>query len=193
MKKSYTMKNLVIFDIDDTLVHSSAQVYVIKDSAIIKKLTTAEFTNYKLEPEETFDFREFSCSKQFYETAKPINSTVETIKHDIALNNKVVMVTARADFNDRELFLDTFRSLGINMDMVHVYRAGNIRSGTIEEKKKSIIRNLLAADAYTKAVMYDDSEKNLNSFMDLVEEFPSVKFYAIHVDEAGETFEKSRS
>jgi hypothetical protein len=34
------------------------------------------------------------------------------------------MVTARADFNDRELFLDTFRKWGIDMSRVHVYRDG---------------------------------------------------------------------
>jgi hypothetical protein len=187
------MKNLIIFDIDDTLVRSSANVYVVRNNTVVKKLTTGEFTKYKLAEDEIFDFREFSCSKQFYESAKPIDSTVETLKHDIAVNNKVVMVTARADFNDREMFLDTFRSIGINMDQVHVYRAGNIRNGSIESKKRAIVHQLLAAEQYAKAVMYDDCQKNLNAFMDLAEEFPDVKFFAIQVDEKGEHCEKYRS
>lgn len=187
------MKNLIIFDIDDTLVRSSANVYVMRNNAVVKKLTTGEFTKYKLAEDEIFDFREFSCSKQFYESAKPIHSTVDTLKHDLAINNKVVMVTARADFNDRELFLDTFRSIGIDMDLVHVYRAGNITNGSIESKKRDIVHHLLSADKYAKAVMYDDCQKNLNAFMDLAEEFSDVKFFAIQVDEKGDLCEKYRS
>ena len=71
------------------------------------------------------------------------------------------MVTARADFNDRELFLDTFRKYGVDMSKVHVYRAGNMKiKAQTEEKKKIIIRNLLNQGHYTKAIMYDDAIPN---------------------------------
>jgi hypothetical protein len=104
------------------------------------------------------------------------------------------MVTARADFDDRELFLDTFRKYGVNMNRVHVYRAGNM-TGKIqtEEKKKIIIRKLLDQGRYTKAIMYDDAEPNLQSFVELKKEYPQTKFYAWHVSLEGEASEYHRT
>jgi hypothetical protein len=104
------------------------------------------------------------------------------------------MVTARADFDDRELFLDTFRKYGVDMNKVHVYRAGNM-TGKIqtEEKKKIIIRKLLDQGQYTKAIMYDDAVPNLESFVELKDEYPRTKFYAWHVSLEGEAGEYHRT
>jgi hypothetical protein len=116
------------------------------------------------------------------------------LKHDIATGNKVVMVTARADFDDRELFLDTFRKYGVNMSKVHVYRAGNMTQKVqTEEKKKIIIRDLLNKGNYTKAIMYDDAVPNLESFVELKNEYPHTKFYAWHVSLDGEASEYHRT
>jgi hypothetical protein len=116
------------------------------------------------------------------------------LKQDIATGNKVVMVTARADFDDRELFLDTFRKYGVDMGKVHVYRAGNMTQKVqTEEKKKIIIRDLLNKGRYTKAIMYDDAEPNLQSFVELKQEYPQTKFYAWHVSLEGEASEYHRT
>jgi len=116
------------------------------------------------------------------------------LKHDISTGNKVVMVTARADFDDRELFLDTFRKYGVNMAKVHVYRAGNMQGKMqTEEKKKIIIRELLNNGNYTKAIMYDDAVPNLESFVELKDEYPHTKFYAWHVSLEGEASEYHRT
>jgi hypothetical protein len=116
------------------------------------------------------------------------------LKHDIATGNKVVMVTARADFDDRELFLDTFRKYGVDMTKVHVYRAGNMQGKMqTEEKKKIIIRELLNKGNYTKAIMYDDAVPNLESFVELKDEYPHTKFYAWHVSLEGEANEYHRT
>jgi hypothetical protein len=102
--------------------------------------------------------------------------------------------TARADFNDRELFLDTFRKYGVDMSKVHVYRAGNMTIKVqTEEKKKIIIRDLLNKAHYTKAIMYDDAVPNLESFVELKKEYPQTKFYAWHVSLEGEASEYHRT
>jgi Mg2+/Co2+ transporter CorB len=115
------------------------------------------------------------------------------LKRDIDTGNKVIMVTARADFNDREIFLDTFRRFGIDMSKVHVYRAGNIQGLSTEFKKKAIIRKVLDSDNYTKAIMYDDAIPNLESFLSLQETHPNVRFYAWYVNPKGEAQEFGRS
>ncbi len=185
---------LVIFDIDDTLVHTQTKVHVIKDGKVIKSLNSHDFTHYKLQPGESFDFGDFANAKEFFINAKPIIPMMNQLKRDIATGNKVVMVTARSDFNDRELFLDTFRKYGIDMDKVHVYRAGNM-VGKIptEERKKIIIKNLLDKNNYTKTIMYDDAIPNLHAFMSLKKEYPKTRFYAWHVSLDGKASEYSRT
>jgi hypothetical protein len=188
-------RKLVIFDIDDTLVHTQTTVQVInKDGQATKELNSHEFTHYKLQPGEKFDFENFRNAHDFFHNSKPIIPMMNQLKQDIATGNQVVMVTARADFDDRELFLDTFRKYGVDMSKVHVYRAGNMNNKIqTEEKKKIIIRNLLSKGRYTKAIMYDDAEPNLQSFVELKAEYPKTKFYAWHVSLEGEANEYDRT
>jgi FMN phosphatase YigB (HAD superfamily) len=183
---------LVIFDIDDTLVHTQTEVHVVKDGKVVNSLNSHEFTHYKLQPGESFDFENFRNAREFFEKSKPIIPMMNQLKRDIARGNKVVMVTARADFDDKELFLDTFRKYGIDIDKVHVYRAGNLKSGSTEERKRLIIKKLLDQGDYTKAVMYDDAKPNLELFVSLKKEHPQTKFYAWHVDLEGNASEYMR-
>lgn len=185
---------LVIFDIDDTLVNTDTRVDVVRDGQVVKSLDSHQFTHYKLEPGEQFDFGRFRDAKEFFANARPIPPMIDQLKQDIATGNKVIMVTARADFNDRDLFLDTFRKFGIDMDRVHVYRSGNlnIRAAT-EEKKRIMIRHLLGREHYDKVIMYDDATPNLDAFLSLAQEFPWSRFYAWHVDRKGQATEYHRS
>jgi FMN phosphatase YigB (HAD superfamily) len=193
--QEFQPNKLVIFDIDDTLVHTQTTVQVInQDGQVTKELNSHEFTHYKLQQGEKFDFENFRNAHDFFHNSKPIIPMMNRLKHDIATGNKVVMVTARADFDDRELFLDTFRKYGVDMGKVHVYRAGNMTQKVqTEEKKKIIIRNLLNKGNYTKAIMYDDAEPNLQSFVELKQEYPQTKFYAWHVSLEGEASEYHRT
>jgi len=119
---------------------------------------------------------------------------IQQLKNDIATGNRVIMVTARADFNDRELFLDTFRKWDIDMSKVHVYRAGNIQMKVAtEEKKKIILKHLLGQRHYDKVIMYDDAVPNLDAFLSLAQDYPWSRFYAWHVDRQGGATEYHRS
>ena len=185
-------KKLVVFDIDDTLVNTQTKVHVVKDGKIVNSLNSHDFTHYKLKPGESFDFEDFRNAREFFEKSKPIIPMMNQLKRDIATGNKVVMVTARADFDDKELFLDTFRKYGVDIDKVHVYRAGNSKQGTTEERKKLIIKSLLDKDDYTKAIMYDDAKPNLHTFIELKKDHPRTRFYAWHVNPKGEAAEYMR-
>ena len=185
---------LVIFDIDDTLVNTQTRVHVMHDGQVVRSLNSHDFTHYRLKPGETFDFGDFTDAREFFNNARPIIPMINQLKHDINTGNKVVMVTARSDFDDRELFLDTFRKYGIDVSRVHVYRAGNITDRiATEKKKKLIIRELLRQNYYTKAIMYDDAEPNLHAFVSLKNEYPNTRFYAWHVSPDGEASEYHRT
>ena len=185
---------LVIFDIDDTLVNTDTRVNVVRDGEVTKQLNSHDFTHYKLGPGETFDFGAFRDAREFFTKAKPIPGMIRQLKHDIATGNRVIMLTARSDFNDRDVFLDTFRRFGIDMDRVHVYRAGNLAiKAATEEKKKIILKHLLGKEHFDKLIMYDDSVPNLNAFLSLKQDYPYSKFYAWHVDPNGQASEYHRT
>jgi hypothetical protein len=185
-------RKLVVFDIDDTLVYTQTKVHVVKDDKVVNSLNSHDFTHYKLKPGESFDFGDFSNAKEFFDNSKPNIPMMNQLKRDINTGNKVVMVTARSDFDDKELFLDTFRKFGVDIDRVHVYRAGNNKQGSTEERKKQIIDSLLNKDNYTKAIMYDDAKPNLHTFVELKKDHPKTRFYAWHVSLDGAASEYMR-
>lgn len=192
--QEFANSKLVIFDIDDTLVNTDTKVNVVKNGQVIKQLNSHDFTHYHLQPGEEFDFGAFRDAREFYTQARPIPGMIRQLKQDIATGNKVIMLTARSDFNDREVFLDTFRQYGIDMSKVHVYRAGNLNiKAATEEKKKIILRHLLGKEHYDKVIMYDDSVPNLNAFLSLKQDYPWSKFYAWHVDPSGQADEYHRT
>jgi hypothetical protein len=185
---------LVIFDIDDTLVNTTTKVGVRRNGKLVKKLNSHDFTHYELQPGEEFDFGGFRDAREFYTQARPIPGMIRQLKQDIESGNKVIMLTARSDFNDRDVFLDTFRQYGIDMDRIHVYRAGNlVTKAATEEKKKIILKHLLGKHPYEKVIMYDDSVPNLNAFLSLKQDFPYTEFYAWHVDPNGQAAEYHRT
>ena len=192
--QEFANSKLVIFDIDDTLVNTDTKVNVVRDGKIVKQLNSHDFTHYHLQPGEEFDFGAFRDAREFYTQARPIPGMIRQLKQDIATGNKVIMLTARSDFNDREVFLDTFRQYGIDMSKVHVYRAGNLNiKAATEEKKKIILQHLLGKEHYDKIIMYDDSVPNLNAFLSLKQDYPWSKFYAWHVDPSGQADEYHRT
>jgi putative chitinase len=183
-----TTRGLTIFDIDDTLFHTTAKIKVKKDGKIVRSLTNQEFNNYKLLPGEEFDFGEFSSAEKFNKESKPIKPMIDKLKNILANagNSKVIMLTARADFDNRDLFLNTFAKYGIDMSQVHVHRAGNLPGDAIPAEKKAVwVRRYLDTGKFNRVSLYDDSMSNLRVFNSLRTEYPTVAFQAIFVKSDG--------
>ena len=181
--------SLSIFDIDDTLFHTTTKVYVTKGGKSVGELSPAECTVYKLKPGEEFDFAQFRSAKVFADTAKPIQTVFKTAKKMINRfrahpNKRIIVVTARADLDDKHLFLDTFRKYGFDTGQVHIYRAGNIKAPGAEAKKQ-IIRDQMKGGNYSIVRMFDDAKANLDKFIELHTEFPKVNFEAFLIHEDG--------
>jgi predicted chitinase len=179
---------LTIFDIDDTLFHTTAQIKVIKDGKVVKTLTNQEFNNYQLQPEEEFDFGEFRNAEKFAKESEPIKPMINTLKRilDRASNTKVIMLTARADFDDKDTFLNTFEKYGIDMSRIHVHRAGNLPGDDPPAIKKAVwVRKYLNTGKYNRVNLIDDSMSNLTVFKSLQSEYPQVDFDAYFVKPSG--------
>lgn len=186
--------HLHVMDIDDTLLHTNAQIHV-KDAKgkTVKKLSNQEFNDHKLEKGHHYDFSEFRDSDKFNKESKPIQPMLDTlnrihgkIKNKLSPNSRVIMNTARSDFDHKEPVLAKFKQHGVDMDSIHIHRSGNEAGNDLPAKKKLVaIRKHLDSGKYKHAHMYDDSKTNLNHFLGLQKEYPHIKFHAWHVDENG--------
>lgn len=181
---------LTIWDIDDTLFRTTARVLVKRKNGSTIELTGSEFNSYALKPGEEFDFSQFDDARLFYATSTPIENLWKTAQNTLdnigkRPGSRMVIVTARRDLDDKDLFIDTFRKHGMDMSKVHVYRAGNLSFGSSAANKKVIIRNLLHDGDYTEARLFDDHPDNLRAFLELKHEFPGIVFKAFPVGHSG--------
>lgn len=180
---------LTIFDIDETLFHTKAKVKVVKDGKVVRSLDNQEFNTYKRKAGEEYDFGEFKSAEVFNKTSTPITRMIEKAKAIVKAkknpHSRAIICTARADFDDKKLFLKTFRDHGLPIDSMHVERAGNLGIDSSAEAKKIIFRKYINTKNYTKLRLYDDAMSNLKAFLDLKKEYPSMTFEAWYVNPDG--------
>jgi len=182
--------SLNIFDIDDTLFHTTAQITVKKAGKVVKKLTNAEYNTYRLKAGESFDYSEFKDAAKFYKESRPITRMINKAKEIVnRMNNplsRTIIITARANFDNRDKFLATFRKYGFPIDKVYVERAGNMTDIDLPaEKKAVIISKYLKGGDFKKVRLFDDSMSNLRTFLRLKTQFPTVKFEAYFANPDG--------
>jgi len=174
LNESNRGRSLIIVDIDETVFKTYAMIRVVKDGKEVARLSNQEFNSYKLKPGETFDFSEFTDAKFFYETSKPIIKMIEKLKKMIENNAKVIFLTARADLDNKDIFLSTFKKFGLNPDKFYVERSGNLKRGSVPERKMYIIvKKYLSTGIYRRAYIYDDFLLNCIDFLDLYDKIPS--------------------
>lgn len=183
---------LTIFDIDDTLFKTTANVLVRnRDGEVIASLTSAEYNTYSLKTGETFDFEEFKNAEKFYKESKPIGRMLQRAKLILAASEKyplsrVIIITARTDFDSKSVFLKTFRKYGFDIDKVRVERAGNLGSvGSGASRKAMITRKYLETRSFNKVRIFDDDIANLMAILKLRKEFPFISFSAYLAKEDG--------
>lgn len=180
---------LTIFDIDETLFHTKAKVAVVKDGKVVRMLDNQEFNTYKRKPGEEYDFREFKSAEVFRKTSIPVVKMIEKAKAIVKAkknpHSRAIICTARADFDDKNVFLQTFRDHGLPIDDMYVERAGNLAIDSSAEAKKVVFRKYLNTQNYIKTRLYDDAMSNLKAFLDLQKEYPNVTFEAWFVNHDG--------
>jgi len=175
---------LHVFDIDDTLLHTNAKIHVKDNNGkVVQTLTNQEFNDHHLPKGHSYDFGEFRNAGKFRQESKPIHNMINRVK---TLTKKpghhIIFNTARANFDDKNTFLRTFKDQGIPMDKIHVIRAGNMSmEGPPAEKKAVVIHGYIKKHRYNDVHMYDDSKTNLKAFLGLKHHHPDTNFHAHHV------------
>jgi hypothetical protein len=169
---------ITFIDLDETLFNTFAKIKVVKDGKVIKALTNIEYNAYRAKDGEEFDFSDFRSAQLFYDTSKPIDSMIKRATRIIhrtePKGSRVIILTARADLDDRDLFLSKFRKEGIPIDKAYVERAGN-KKGTfsIPSIKKNIIMSYLSSGLYRRCRIFDDYLATCKKFLTLKKDVPS--------------------
>jgi len=192
------IRTLNVWDIDDTLGRTTAKVHVSKAGKIIKTLEPGEFNSYTLKKGEEYDFGQFRSGKIFRETFKPINNVLDRAR-DIVMNQSEnshsIILTARADFEDHEEFLQSWRDHGFPIDHVYVERSGNLSklkaSSPAHINKGVILKRYLSSGKWDRVRMWDDHQKNLDMLIKVAEMFPEVEAIAYLVKDGRVTRYKS--
>ena len=175
--------SISFIDIDETTFHTYAKVKVIdEDGNVVRVLDNKQFNTDVLKHGEKYDFSEFQDSRVFNKTSEPIEPIVNKIQKiidSIKKNNKlekVIFLTARSDFDNKELFLKTFKSNGIDVEIPNVYieRSGNLTNiKSVAERKRYVILKYLKSGEFTAVRMIDDDIHNLEVFNELGKEINS--------------------
>ncbi len=177
-------KGLTIFDIDDTLFKTNAKVKIIKNNKIVKELNAQEYNTYDLKDGEEYDYANFRSAKIFAKTSTPIgrmiNKMKSILKNATKAGSKVIIVTARVNFDKKKAFLKVFKDQGIDINNAYVERSGNLNLGSPAKNKRFVFHKYLSSGNYKRIRLYDDSTKNLISFLSLRKRYPDVSFEAWH-------------
>jgi hypothetical protein len=178
------------FDMDETLFahdHSKLRVHVLnKDGHRVQTLSNQEFNTHQLPAGHNYDFSEFKSADVFSKSAHPIRKMIAKLKAIHKNNKNVEILTARSDLDDKDKFAHVMKKYGIDINKIHVRRAGNTGKKPAEAKKQ-IIHDLISKEGYKKVHLYDDSKDNLDSFLSLKSKHKDVEFHAHHVQHYPET------
>jgi len=179
-----------LFDLDETLFShdpSKLKVHVNNENGErVHSLTNQEYNSHKLPPGHSYDYSDFRSSSKLHQTAKPINKMIAKMKAIHNRGGKTAIVTARSDFDDQPKFKKFMGTHGIDINKIHVHRAGNL-PGPPPETKRKVISGLIKKHDLKNVHLYDDSADNLSHFLSLKHDHPDVMFHAHHVHHDPET------
>jgi FMN phosphatase YigB (HAD superfamily) len=172
-------KRIVIFDLDDTLIHSEAKirVYDSKNNEILTSLTPSQFNYHVTGQTQYFSFEDFECEK-ILGRSKLYPTTYRSFKRYYTKGVPISIITARSN---EKIVIDFFKTKGVKLRPSLVYAIHNRRhpfTGSVAERKKQAIQELIDK-GYNDIVYYDDNFENLYAATELASDTVSVKI--IHV------------
>lgn len=159
--KGSSSNALAVFDLDDTLIVSSAKIQVLdkKTKNVIKTLTPSEFNFFKPTKNHALSFEEFE-DFEILKKAEFIQHVLQELLKFYNLGVHVAIVTARSDSSMiRKFFLEN--GIDIHPDLVIAVNDPREKlSGSIAEKKKEALDRLIDS-GYKDLIFFDDNEENL--------------------------------
>lgn len=169
-------KKLLIFDVDDTLIHTTANIWVMKKGKHIKTLSNSEYNDYVLGPGEEFDYREFEDPKILFKEA--FTRYWDTLKREYQRGTHISILTARGN---GDMIRKFFLSKGIDIKPALVFAVGDPRlslTGSIQQRKAEVIAHITKL-GYNTLVFFDDNEGNLKAAKDMEKKLNNIKIHTV--------------
>ena len=148
---------VLVFDIDDTLIKSTAKVFVRKNCRVVKTLNSQEYNDYKLQQGETFTYEEFEdIQKMLDAEIKPYFNTME---REYNRGVHISILTARSNKEMIRKFFMKKADIDIHPNLVFTI-GDDLSNLTVSEKKAKCIKTLVEY-GYTTLIFFDDNIDNL--------------------------------
>lgn len=151
---------IILFDLDDTIIHTTAEIMVVKNGKCVKKLSNTEFNNYTLKSGESFDFGEFDDPSIL--AHESFTKYWNTLKREYNKGTHVGILTARSN---SQMIKKFFLSNGIRIKDELVIAINDPElglKGNVQKKKAEAI-GILADAGYKLFIFFDDNEPNLKA------------------------------
>lgn len=151
---------IILFDVDDTLIHTTAGIWIKKNNKYIKRISNQEYNDYKLKPGESFDFKEFD--DQDILDNEQLTKYWDTLVREYKRGTHIGILTARGDCKMIRKFL-LKKGIDIKKDLVFATDDPKLGlSGTIQQRKSEVI-SMLHNWGYDRFVFFDDNIGNLQT------------------------------
>ena len=158
---------ILVFDLDDTLIHSKANV-VVKRGSKTMVLTPADFNSYKFVEGDIVDYSQFR-SDEILDSAD-LTKYWNTLEREYRKGTHICILTARGD---QDMVWRFFKRKGIEIKNELVIAVEDPKyglTGTVAQRKQEAIENLVDL-GYRNFVFFDDSQENLDHVKSLEKEF----------------------
>ncbi len=150
-------EKLTIFDFDDTLITSEANIKVIHSSGQEEILSSEEYAKYVPKPGDDFDYSEFD---EYPKNAALISDTFKRFKAALQGSGDVTVLTARSNTKPVEMFLKDQGVSGV--DVV------GVGSSNPMDKARYVLDRIKAED-YKVVHVYEDNFKNIRAIKKVVD------------------------
>ena len=147
------MRKAFVFDFDDTLATTTARIKVMDGAGLVTHVQPRDFSNFKLNVGEYFDFTEFRDDR-FIKDADP--TFLMYLAQEVSEEDQdVYILTARED-DSADAIQSFLASYNVNAKTIHC--VGGTQKN-IPQKKREMLLTIMAK--YDKIYYYDDSSDNI--------------------------------
>ena len=176
-EKPYSKDEIVVFDLDDTLVITDAKIKVCDHfTGKCFSLTPEEFNEFEAKKQHELDFTDFA-DIEIMKAGKLIEYYLDIFKRNYKRGIAVGIVTAR---DDREMIYKWLREhVGFRIDKDLIFAISDSVhgfTGSIADRKKQAFETYINM-GYTDFKFYDDDIANLKLVKSLEKEHDNIKIY----------------
>ena len=163
--KNYARK-LSIFDFDDTLVATKANVYITHANGVEEVLSPAEYAVYEPQEGDEFDFSEFDGPLRDPKIIKRNFDLLAQVLDKSSKNRRTAILTARANPKPIQ---DFFEEKGIgNIEIIAL-------GSSDPQDKADWIENQIK-EGWNDIRFMDDSQFNIDAVKKMAEKYPEVEW-----------------